>query len=206
MRKILLIVFIPVLFFSCREEYKSFKEKYNYELLHKLLIIGRKSIMEEFKNKKYSHFIELKYSDTDIGVIFRIKKMGKERGCISFIRGVSSLEEAVRTAAINAAFFDSRFEPLEEEELNYLEVEAGIIGKFKEIKNKKNFKIGIDSLLLNDPLNRTFLQGKIAMEDKLSKTEFLNTLCKKAGLKEGSYKNENIKIFKAYTVYLKEKF
>ncbi|MBN2546316.1 MAG: AMMECR1 family protein [Spirochaetes bacterium] len=191
---------------SCNNDFKSFKTVYNYEVLHKLLEIGRQSILDELKNRRYKHFVETDYSNSDIGVILRLKKQGKERGCIAFIKGIASLDIGTKAAAVNAAFFDSRFQPIKEDELKYLEIEIGVIGKFIEIKNKKSFKLGIDSLMLEYPLNRTFLQGKIAIEDKLNKTEFLNTLYRKAGLKEGTYKNKDIKIFKAPVVYLTEKF
>ncbi len=191
---------------SCNKEYQSFKNRYNEAFIHDLLIIAKKSIIEEFNNKKYDHFVEIKYTNSDIGVIVRILKSGKQTGCIGFIKGVSSLEDAVRAASINAAFFDSRFEPLKIYELKYIEIEIGIIDKFKEIKNKRDFKLGIDSLLLEDPLTRTFLQGKIATEEKLNKVEFLNALCEKSGLKKNAYKDKNTKIYKALTVYLRERF
>lgn len=191
---------------SCNKEFQSFKNKYNEALLKDLLIIAKKSILEEFKNKKYDRFVEIKYTNSDVGVIARILKSGKQTGCIGFIKGVSSLEDAVKAASINAAFFDLRFEPIKINELKYIEIEIGIIGKFKEIKNKKDFKLGINSLLLEDPLNRTFLQGKIATEENMNKIEFLNALCEKSGLKKNAYKDKNTKIYKAYTVYLREKF
>lgn len=206
MKKLILILFILLIIISCNKEYQLFKNKYDDALILDLMAVAKKNIMEEFNNKKYDHFVELEYVNSDVGVIVRLLKSGKQRGCISFIKGVSSLEEAVKAASINAAFFDTRFEPLKIDELKYIEIEIGIIGKFKEIKNKMNFQLGTDSLLLEDPLNRTFLQGKIALEEKLNKTEFLNALCEKSGLKKGAYKDKNVKIYKAYTVYLRERF
>lgn len=206
MKKIILILFISACIFSCNNEYGSFKNKYNEKFIRDLIVIAKKNILDEFNNKKHDHFVEINYKSTDAGVIVRLLKSGKQRGCIGFIKNISSFEEAVKAASINAAFFDTRFEPLKFNELKHIEIEIGIIGKFKMIKNKKNFKLGIDSLLLEDPLNRTFLQGIIATEEKLNKVEFLNELCVKSGLKKNAYKDKNTKIYKAFTVYFREKF
>jgi len=186
--------------------YINFKNNYSVEYLNKLLILSKKAILEEMKYNKYTHFIDIDYYNFNRGVFLRIKKNGRERGCIGFFTGVKYPEEAVRIAAIDAAFFDHRFPPLTFDELKHIELEVTIIDRLVEIKNPSDFKIGIHSLMIENYSFRGFLQAQIATEEKYTKKEFLKALCKKAGLGLDQYKNKKNKIYRANTIYYKKKF
>ena len=115
MRRFFFIV-IFVLLFSCYDkEYNKFSSKYSSGYLFNLLIAAKKSIIEQFEKEEYKHFTDIVYSDNEQGIFVRLLKKGKERGCIGFYDGVESLEEVVKVAAVNAAFFDPRFSSLKED-------------------------------------------------------------------------------------------
>jgi len=61
MKKIICFFSILLLLISCNNDYISFKAEYNNEKLEQLLDTGRKSIPDEFKNRKYDHFVQLIY-------------------------------------------------------------------------------------------------------------------------------------------------
>lgn len=176
------------------------------EYLLNLLIISKKSIIEQFEKEKYKQFTDIVYSNDEQGIFVRLLKKGKERGCIGFYRGVGSLEEAVKIAAIDAAFFDPRFEPFKKEELEDIEIEVTVLDKFIKLKNIYDFKLGIHSLLYDDYSFRGFLQAQIALEEKYSKKEFLKALCVKAGLEEFAFQKKKNRISRANTVYLRMPF
>ena len=201
--KKLLFIFIIFLIFCSKQSTENNVECYSFSFLEHLLALAKEAIIDHLENPTVFNFQEINYTDKERGLFIRIIKNGQERGCIGFLRGVSNLGEAAQIAAINAAFFDSRFAPLKKNELKNLELEITVIGKFIPLDDPYDFVLGQHSLLYNDHSHRGFLQAQIALEKGYSKYEFLSALCKKAGLHLEAYKKKNAPLFKADTISLK---
>ena len=69
------------------------------------------------------------------GVFVTLHKNGKLRGCIGYIEGIDELHTAVMTMAHSAAFRDPRFPPVEEEEIEDLEIEISVLSPLKKVEN-----------------------------------------------------------------------
>ncbi|MCX5719150.1 MAG: AmmeMemoRadiSam system protein B [Nitrospirae bacterium] len=61
------------------------------------------------------------------GVFVTLKRQGRLRGCIGYIRPYKPLYQAVSEMALAAAFQDRRFSPLKKEELKDLEIEISVL-------------------------------------------------------------------------------
>ena len=125
------------------------------------------------------------------------------RGCIGILKPVRPLVEDVAYNAWAAAFTDSRFPPLNADELNDLDIHISILGAPEEIDFVseddlvQQIRPGIDGLILEEGYNKgTFLPS--VWESLHDSREFLNHLKLKAGLPANHW-SDRIKV-KRYTV------
>lgn len=156
-----------------------------------LLALARHAIMEKLgmktnlnENPKEQDFPVL-YERR--GVFVTLTESGKLRGCIGNIFAVNSIKDAVSENAVAAAFDDPRFNSVQENEINELEIEISILSKPEIFKYSS-----IDELLAklekehpgvvikSGPHKATFLPQ---VWDEIADAEtFLSHLCMKAGL------------------------
>lgn len=135
------------------------------------------------------------------GIAVRFASGWEDRGCLSFYSGVDDPVAACTLAAVSAAFFDPRYEPVRADELEELEVEVTVFGEFIDIDDPMDFIPGLDSLLLDAEGERTLLQASLASERNLSRIQFLSTLTRKAGLGPNDWKE--VRLLRAPTVSLR---
>ncbi|HNU91880.1 MAG TPA: AMMECR1 domain-containing protein [Spirochaetota bacterium] len=164
------------------------------------------SLVEAMETGVEGGFREIEYGEDDTGVFVRLLKGGRERGCIGFIRGVSSPEEAVKAAAVNAAFFDKRHKRLGPEELPSLEIEITVIDRLLRIRNHLDFTPGIHTIYIKHLNMKAVMQGQIIQERGYSKEEFLRAICKKGGIPETQYREKDAEIYRANTVFMRRRF
>ncbi len=114
-------------------------------------------------------------------------KHGQLRGCIGNIEPVGSLEQGIIDNAISAATRDGRFEPVQESELEDLEIEVSVLSPLKPYQ-PKNSQVLLDFLAKNKPglVIQKFGQRAVFLpqvwEELGEPEEFLRQLCLKAGL------------------------
>jgi uncharacterized protein (TIGR00296 family) len=141
--------------------------------------------------------------EENLGVAVRFINGYEDRGCIAYYSGVEDLDNTVRTATKQAAFQDPRYESIRLEEMDNLDIEVSIFGEFQPISTGWDFVPGVDTLILEYQEERTLLQASLAAERNLSRNQFLETLIRKAGLEEKAGQQEDMKFFRAPTVYLR---
>jgi uncharacterized protein len=172
----------------------------------KLFIIAKKSIEHQLNTSKQKSFGHIECTHHDRGIFVRLINNKTERGCMGFVRGVSSFEDAVKTAAVNAAFFDSRYRHISRQELDDLVIEITIIGRLEEIVNCYNFTPGKHSIYVIAKYGKAFMQAQIATEKGWGKDDFLKAICRKARINELAYMKNETEIFRADTVFRRMRF
>ncbi len=99
--------------------------------------LARKTIEEYVRNKKKINMPEGlpgEMSGRAAGVFVSLKKDGRLRGCIGTICAVQkSVAEEIIENAISASVRDSRFEPVEPEELDRLVISVDVLGDTEKI-------------------------------------------------------------------------
>ena len=121
------------------------------------------------------------------GCFVTLHKQGVLRGCIGTIEPLQPLVEGVAENAINAAFRDPRFPPLEAEEISQVKFEISVLTVprklvFEDAEDlKRQLKPGVHGVILSREGRRaTFLPQ---VWDQLPDLEsFLGHLCQKGGL------------------------
>ncbi|MCU0848780.1 MAG: AMMECR1 family protein [Spirochaetes bacterium] len=209
-RKTSLKKFIAALFLmycSCSDHgHEILKKKYPPEVFEGLFVSAKAALMDEMKSNGRGGFREINYGSDDAGVFVRLINNGNERGCIGFIRGVSSMDEAVKTAVIDAAFFDKRYKKPGREELPFIEIEITIIDRLVKIGDYLDFKPGIHTIYIKYLNKSAVMQGQIALERRYSREDFLRAICIKGGIPERRYREKDAEIYRANTVYMRKKF
>jgi AmmeMemoRadiSam system protein B/AmmeMemoRadiSam system protein A len=111
-----------------------------------------------------------------------IARHGKLRGCIGQVSPTYPLPQAIVVAAQGAALHDRRFEPVQAEELDGLEVELTLLSTPGPIASWRNIVIGKHGIVLYKGRNRAVYLPHVATEQGWALEETLTHLARKAGL------------------------
>jgi len=132
-----------------------------------------------------------------------LRREGRLRGCIGTLEADSPVAVSVADSAFKAAFRDSRFPPLEREELDEVEIHISILSPLEPVEFRSEedlvheLRPGIDGLLLHDGVFRgTFLPT--VWEGLSQPRQFLRELKRKAGLPP-DYWSDNLEVWRYTT-------
>lgn len=178
--------------------------KYTEDDGKRLIRLARESIEAEFNHKQPEKLEEKQFRQLR-GVFVTLTKNSELRGCIGFPEAIMPINKAVVEAAKAAAFSDSRFLPVQENELADIKIEISILTEMQEMKDKKDIKIGTDGLVIKFLGYSGLLLPQVATEWKMSKLQFLEAIAKKAGLPKDAWMEKNAKLFKFQAQIFTEK-
>jgi len=130
------------------------------------------------------------------GAFVTVKINGVLRGCIGQIRAAQPLHETVAEMARAAAFEDPRFVPLNEAEMDNIDVEISALSPLTRVDDLNDIKIGRDGLLIVLGTHSGLLLPQVATENNWDRTTFLEQTCLKAGLPKNSYKDKTVQIYR----------
>ncbi len=164
------------------------KKEKNKDFWEELFKIAKYSILYYLKNKKEPL---IKEKGEKLATFVTLLVNNNLRGCIGSILATRDVYKDVSINAINAAFFDPRFNPLTEEELKRIEndliIEISILTPMKKFKG--NIKEWLNFLKKEKPgvfikkgfYSATFLPD--VWEEIPDEILFMNHLALKAGLR-----------------------
>lgn len=125
-----------------------------------------------------------------------LKIEGRLRGCIGNLEPSGTLWESIRRNATNAAFYDSRFSPLTEDELDDVHIDISILSEPRPLYYTDAADLSIklcpgkDGVVLKHRgKGATFLPQ--VWEQLPSVELFLGQLCRKAGLADDCWQTEH---------------
>lgn len=137
-----------------------------------------------------------------------LEKNGQLRGCIGSIIAHQPLINDIVINAKNAAIKDSRFKPLEFEELNEINISVSILTPPRRIDFSgeedllNKIEENADGIIIRDSGHQAVYLPSV-WKDLPDKKEFLNSLKVKAGLRS-DYFSETFEAYKFSTIYIKE--
>ena len=160
-----------------------------------LLNLVRKLIDLESSEKTYQR--EDYFSSTleeKRGVFVTLTKSKQLRGCIGYVEGLKPLQIAVEEMAHSAAFEDPRFPPVEQKEVNDIEIEISVLSPLETITESSQIEIGKHGLIIEQGLMRGLLLPQVATEYDWDILTFLEQTCQKAGLPKEAWQDPSTKI------------
>ena len=107
---------------------------------------------------------------------------GNLRGCIGSIAPFESLGENLRRHAINAAFHDPRFAPLDADEYPEIAIEVSVLSEPKEIRSTTDFVPGKHGIIFVCGNFRSVFLPQVPVEQKWDRETTLGYLAEKAGM------------------------
>jgi AmmeMemoRadiSam system protein A len=119
----------------------------------------------------------------------------KLRGCIGTLEARMPLREAVAEYAVQAAFADPRFPPLERAELERLTIHLSVLGPRRPVATLLEIELGRDGVILELGRCRSVFLPEVAIEQHWDAERLLEQLARKAGLERGAWRNAQLWAF-----------
>ena len=168
------------------------KEK---EILHKIARSSaessvRGSTADEIEEEELTDILKEKR-----GAFVTLKSGGKLRGCIGNIIATTPLYKTVENMAKAAALEDPRFQPVQESELNGLDIEISAITPLTKIENIDQIEVGKHGLYLKRGWSSGLLLPQVPGEYGWDLNTFLEHTCLKASLSPGAWKDPATEIY-----------
>lgn len=151
-----------------------------------LLKLARDSIETRFSEEipVYNPVDEVKGIQ---GAFVTLHKDGELRGCIGNIIGRMPLWETVKEMARAAAFGDPRFRPLNQSELDDVDIEISAMSELKQVSGPDEIEIGIHGVLIVKGGYQAVFLPQVAVEQEWDRDTTLQNLCMKAGLPQDEW-------------------
>jgi AmmeMemoRadiSam system protein A len=178
----------------------------------RLIALARESIMASFSGGEVEVPLELsaRFSAPQGGFVTLTIK-GQLRGCIGYAEPVFPLYETIMRAAHSAAFEDSRFSPISEEEFKQVRIEISaltvpeLMAADKPEDYLKKIRIGQDGLIIRGRFGSGLLLPQVFREYKCNPRAALEMTCEKAGLPLDAWMEPGNKVFRFQAEIFSEK-
>jgi hypothetical protein len=155
-----------------------------------LLRIARESLRRHFAAGEAGEFELQSPRLEEPGAAFvTLKKRGQLRGCIGHMEPTSPLWRMIRDRALDAALHDPRFQAVGAEELGELHLEISVLSPRIPVKDPlREIVIGRDGVWLELGAHRGVFLPQVPVEQGWDTVEeYLDNLCRKAGLPRGCW-------------------
>src|SRR5258705_5356899 len=128
------------------------------------------------------------------GVFVTLHVRNRLQGCIGVIEANEPLGEAIVRCAASAALEDPRFAPMKPERLAELRIEISLLSQLGPI-SPESIEIGRHGLLVQLHAQRGLLLPQVAIEHHLTREQFLEETCRKAGLGREAWRDPEARLF-----------
>ncbi len=128
------------------------------------------------------------------GAFVTLTKGGELRGCIGHVVGIEPLWQSVRDNALNAAFHDPRFPPLDATELPHVEIEVSALTPLRTVASPEDVRVGEHGVMIERGPYRGLLLPQVPIEYGWDRQAFLDHTCRKAGLPAGCWRDPGTRI------------
>ena len=128
------------------------------------------------------------------GVFVTLHVRNRLQGCIGVIEAKEPLGEAIARCAASAALEDPRFAPMKTEQLGELTIEISLLSAIAPIA-PESIEIGRHGLFVRLHAQRGLLLPQVAIEHRLTREQFLEETCQKAGLPREGWRDPAASLF-----------
>jgi AmmeMemoRadiSam system protein A len=157
-----------------------------------LLLLARERLEEKLRGNLTPVWDRLKhdpgYTEKN-GLFVTLKKDDDLRGCIGTIIGDRTVPEGIRSMAVQAAFYDPRFPPVEADELNDITIEISILTVPAPVDSWRDIVIGRDGMILSMRGRQALFLPQVAPEQGWDLETTLSYLSRKAGLPTDAWRD-----------------
>lgn len=173
-----------------KKVYDNMEEELTLEEQNELLRIARAAISAYFKGSAPPEPItkSQRLNENRGAFVTLHDKSHCLRGCIGSFLADKPIYMTVREMAVQAAFHDPRFLPIEEEELRDIHIEISVLSPLREIKDVGEIEVGKHGIYITKGFHCGTLLPQVAVECCWDRRTFLEHTCMKAGLPPDGWK------------------
>ena len=124
------------------------------------------------------------------GVFVTLNKHGRLRGCIGILEPSMPLHEAVADRVLKSAFDDRRFQQVQPDELDELEIEISVMTPLRQVPSHSDIVLGRDGMTVEKNGRSAIYLPQVALAQGWNVEETLSHLCEKAGLAADDWKED----------------
>jgi AmmeMemoRadiSam system protein A len=129
------------------------------------------------------------------GAFVTLEMDGELRGCIGELIGRRPLYLSVQWAALSAALADRRFPSVTAGELSEIEIEISALTEFQEVADVADIQVGADGLVISKGDRQGVLLPQVPAAEGWDREEFLRAVCRKAGLPEDAWQDDETTLY-----------
>jgi AmmeMemoRadiSam system protein A len=163
-----------------------------------LLEISRKTLedyLRSYERPKYKVYLPNLLKPRPVFITLRDKKTNELRGCRGGTKADAPLLEGVIKMTIASATDDPRFSPLILEDIEDIKIEINALTLLQPIK-PFDVEVGKHGLMIVKGFHAGLLLPQVPVSYKWDRDMFLNQVCKKAGLADGTWREKSgVKLF-----------
>jgi AmmeMemoRadiSam system protein A len=126
----------------------------------------------------------------EAGSFVTLRKHGELRGCIGRLEPEGTLLRLVATLALDSAFKDPRFPPVNASELKDLDVEVSVLTPMTSVPGPDAIVPGRDGVVLRVGDRSAVFLPQVATEQGWNRVELLDNLARKAGLPAQAWRDK----------------
>ncbi|MFH1460952.1 MAG: AmmeMemoRadiSam system protein A, partial [Patescibacteria group bacterium] len=171
--------------------------EFNQEQKEELLKIARQSVEQYVQERKVPSFeIADSLLNQNLGAFVTLKKHGQLRGCIGRFEPDAPLYQVVSQMAISAAVNDTRFRPVQADELSELKYEISVLSPLRKIDDWQEMELGKHGVQIKQGSRSGVFLPQVATENNWDLDKFMGELCsQKAGLDWDCWKTGEVDIY-----------
>lgn len=135
----------------------------------------------------------------EAGAFVSLHREGVLRGCIGKQQETTALFRTIQEMTIAAATRDPRFDPVDEDEVEDIDIEISVLGGATTLRSPADIEIGAHGLAIEHQGRRGLLLPQVASKNGWDAETFLAEVCRKAGLDEDAWKQPDavVQVFPA---------
>lgn len=122
------------------------------------------------------------------GVFVTLTEHEQLRGCIGLLEPVLPLHEAVADRVLHSAFKDTRFRPVQKDEIEAIDIEISVMTPLQEVSSVDDIVLGRDGMTVEKNGKSAIYLPQVALSQGWDLTETLSHLCEKAGMTADDWK------------------
>jgi AmmeMemoRadiSam system protein A len=162
---------------------------------HRALQLARTAVVEAVSRRKLPSTVPRDGVFAErCGLFVTLYVRGRLQGCIGVVEPDESLGDAIVRCATSAALEDPRFAPMSAEQLGEFTTEISLLSAPAPI-SPEAIELGRHGLLVFLQGKRGLLLPQVAIEHHLTREQFLEETCRKAGLQRESWRDPDARLF-----------
>ncbi len=159
------------------------------EQRHAFLQLARQALRDYLETGRVLEPADPSFPSGAVGGLFvTLRQQGELRGCMGVLGTGEPPERDVVRCSISAATQDPRFPAVTLADLPELKLEISILSGLLPVAAPQEILVGRDGLQIEKEGRRGLLLPQVPMEHGWDRVQFLQELCKKAGLPQEAWR------------------